>query len=538
MKRILTSALLAAGIILSAQARVTVDGTSAEASRAIMATYDELLRENFRDYEVLFRRADELARHNDFLRALDDLDKAMKYCPATDTEMMFQITGLRAICYYQLHRYQQALDAVNNALAIDSTHYPTVLLKANVEYELGSFAAAKADYGRLQRMNPHSADALYGLARIAAKENNRGLANEYMTQALEFTTDKSMTLVQRAHVHQMLDEYNAAVEDLLAAINTDASNTEAIIEFVNMAGSNYTAVIDGISATIQKVPNNPLYYYMRATVAENHYHYTDAIADYQYMLDNKLYKYPGLYASLAKCYYALGFYDDAMTNIAIALGQAGDNPDELALYFTVQAKIQRALGENEKALTSINNALSYDSELTPAMVEKALVLTSLKQPSEASNVLGEVIMNEPLDAEAYLLRAWVLNDFMNQSKAAAGYYTRVIDLEVHNQEAVTSLLGFAQLFSGQTARAVAWMDACLEQPDHDGMIHYYGACFYAWANRLDRAFECMQKALEAGYANYYDWTANCDGRINVEPLRDDPRFRALLDEHKALFQVK
>ena len=139
---------------------------------------------------------------------------------------------------------------------------------------------------------------------------------------------------------------------------------------------------------------------------------------------------------------------------------------------------------------------------------------------------------EPMN---YMLRAWVLNDFLNQQKAAKGLYGRVIDLELDHSERVGSLLGFARLFDGKTAQAVAWIDAILAEPDYDGKNHYYGACFYAWAGKPDKALDCMEASLKAGYANYHDWTANNDGRINVGPLRDTARFKTLMETYKSLF---
>jgi tetratricopeptide (TPR) repeat protein len=144
-------------------------------------------------------------------------------------------------------------------------------------------------------------------------------------------------------------------------------------------------------------------------------------------------------------------------------------------------------------------------------------------------------MNNPDAPMNYLLRAWVLNDFLNQSKAANGFYSRAAGLELDHSERIGSMLGFAQLFNGQTAKGVAWMENCLSEPDYDGGNHYLGACFYAWAGRTDKALECMEEALKAGYANYHNWTANKDGRVNVEPLRSNAKFQALLSQYSSIF---
>ncbi|MDE6543181.1 MAG: hypothetical protein K2K76_04365, partial [Muribaculaceae bacterium] len=75
----------------------------------------------------------------------------------------------------------------------------------------------------------------------------------------------------------------------------------------------------------------------------------------------------------------------------------------------------------------------------------------------------------------------------------------------------------------------------LAQPDNDGILNYYGACYYAQAGDIDKAFQCMETSLTHGYANAYDWNLNNDGRINIAPLRKDERFKTLMSKYDYLF---
>ncbi len=526
--------LLAATLISLCAAPAT---QAQQLQKNVMSVYDQMLRENYKDYEVLFRRANVYYNNGDYLRALDDLESAVKYTPdnATNAELLFEIYALRAECYVQLHRYTLALPEINSALKYDAQNYNALLLRADIEFELGDYSAAKADYSRLQRINSRSQESLFGLAKVAVKENNFGLANEYIEKAVALTPNKSSVFVKRAEVKKLMNDHTGAVDDLLVAIATDSSDSDALNQLVDMANTNYSAVMTGLSNAIKKAPNNPLYYFLRGSIAAGHYHYLTAIDDFKYIIDNNLYNYSGLYASLAECYYALGDYDTALENIESAIAKQDSQLDNVAHYQVVRSRIYRAISDYAKALSSAERALEYDSQSSEATVQKALVLTSQNQANEASALLGEVIMTEPYEPMNYLLRAWVLNDFMRDSKAATGFYNRVIDLELDHSEQLQSMLGFAQLFSGQTAKATAWMENCLSEPDYDGRINYYGACFYAWAGQSDKALACAEKALSAGYANYYDWTANNNGRINVAPLRDLPAFNELLQRHSSIF---
>lgn len=508
--------------------------TAADFNRAVMQAYEEMLRENYKDYETLFRRANAYYNQGDYLKALDDLESALKYAPTTDEDTRYALHALRAECYRELGRFSQALPEATEALQLDPTSTPMLNLRGNLEYDLGQYTEAKADFNKLLRINPRSQEAFFGLALVAAKENNLGLASEYMEKAVALTPNSSGAYVRRADVKEQMGDYNGAVDDLLLAIATDANDREALPALVNLANSNYSAVMAGLSGAIRQAPRQPLFYYLRGSIAAAHFHYKSAIDDFKYILAEGLYDYSGLYCALAECYYAVGDYQTALDNADQALAQY-EEQDDVCHFFTVRAMIQRALGLPDKALQSVDRALDFNGEDIDAMVEKSLILTDLKKAKDASSLLGEVIMVDPFEPLNYLLRAWILNDFLNQPKAAKGLYGRVIDLELDHSERVGSLLGFAQLFDGKTAPATKWIDAILAEPDQDGEKHYYGACFYAWAGKPDKALECTEAALKAGYANYHNWMNNNDGRLNVSPLRDLPRFKELMEQYKSLF---
>lgn len=532
MKRLTLSLLLALTLGGAAYSQ-----TQSDYDRVIMQTYADLMRENYKDYETLFRRANTYYNNGDYLKAMDDLDSALKYCPETDTDSRYAIYALRSECFVELKRYSRALPEADEALKIDPTAAPMIALRARIELELDKYQEAQTDYNRLLRLQPRSTEALFGLATVAARQRNIGLATEYMDRAVELAPNDSGSYVERSRIKQLIGDYNGAVDDLLLAMATDANDSKALPALVRLADSNYSAVITGLTAAIRQAPRNPFFYYLRASIAAAHFHYSAAIEDFDFIIKERLYEYAGLYCSLAECYLALGKYDLALENSEQALANYDLQSDDVSHYYTVYASILRAMGRNDKALTAIDRALDFNEEDLDAQTEKSLVLVELKKYDDASALLGEVIMSNPYDPMPYMLRAWVLNDFLNQPTAAKNLYNRVIDLELDHSERIGSLLGFAQLFAGLTPRATAWMDAILAEPDYDGKSHYYGACFYAWAGRTEKALSCVETALKAGYANYYDWTANNSARINVAPLRDSARFKALLEQYKSLFAI-
>lgn len=533
MKRSFITSLLAMAVACGAFAQAP---STADFNRAVLQAYEEMLREDPKDFETLLRRAQTYFQMQEYMRALEDLGQALKYVPATDKDNRFAIYAMRAECYMKLNRYSLALPEATEALKIEPASESMLNMRGKIEYDLGDYAASKADFTKLLRIQPRNQEAFFGLALVAAKENERTEANDYIQRAVALTPNSSYVYVRSAQVREAMGDYSGAVTDLLSAVVTDASDPKALPALVDLANSNYAAVNAGLTEAIDKNPRQPLFYFLRGSIAAAHFHYSEAIADFNYIIDENLYAVPAMYCTLAECYYALGKYDTALSKIEPALNDYGES-DNVSQFYTVRARIYRAMGEDAKAKASIDRALDFAPDNSDAIVEKALVMTSLKEYKDASTLLGEVIMNEPYQPMNYILRAWILNDFLNQPKAAKGLYGRVIGLDLDHSENLPSMLGFAQLFDGKTAPAIAWMDAILAKPDYDGKNHYYGACFYSWAGKTDKALDCMEQALRNGYANYHDWMNNNDGRINVSPIRDTARFKELMKQYAAIFAI-
>lgn len=500
-------------------------------TKAMMDTYQRLIDENPQDYETYLKRANEYYRYDQYLRALNDVNEALKYIPGGDNDSRFQALCLRANIYENTGKPSDALDDLNAALRIDPANYITVYQRANIEYELGKYDEAKADYQRLHRLNARSVEALFGLARCAVKEQNIGLANEYADQAVATAPSQSDVYTRRASIRQMMGNNNGAVDDLILAISTDNSNNKALKELVNMGNEDYTAVMTGLSNAIRQAPRVGMFYYIRAVIAMSHYRYLAALGDFKTIVDQNLYDHPGLYKSMAECYYALGNYAQASADIEYAISSTADN----ASYYVILSKIRRAQWRAEDALEAAEKALAQNPDYADALAQKSLALVDLKRYQDASDAIGEAILNDASIPYYYMIRGWILNDFLNRPNNATTFYNQLIAMD-DNDQSVKSLKGFALLFTGKQAEAIGWIESILaETPDHDGQANYYAASLYSQAGMPDKALEHMEKALANGYANSHDWNLNYDARVNVAPLRDNPRFAALLEQYKSIF---
>ncbi len=501
-------------------------------TKAMMDTYQKIIDENPQDYETYLKRATEYYRHDQYLRALNDVNEALKYIPEGDTDWKVQALELRANIYQNTDRPQEALVDLNAALALSPQSYMAIYQKANLEYELGQYANAKASYQKLYRISPRSLEALFGIARVAVKESNYGMATEYADQAVNTAPSQSDVYTRRASIRQSMGNNTGAVEDLILALSTDSNDKRALRDLIKMGNVDYTAVMAGLGNAIRQAPNVGMFYYLRAVIAMEHYRYKDALNDFKTIVDQNLYNFAGIYQSMAGCNYALGNYIQASSDIEYAIASTDKNAD----YYIELAKIRRAQWRSEDALTAINKSLEKQSNNHKAQAEKALILVDLERYQEASDAIGEATIYDADNAYYYLVRAWILSEYLNQPVNAKLFCDRVITSAPDNKEPIKSLEGFALLFKGEKDAAISWIEKILaETEDKDGYINYLATCLYAQSEMSDKAFAAMEKALEKGYANRYDWERNNDARINVNPLRNDARFNSLLEKYKSIF---
>ncbi len=529
-------AFTAAALVLAAASALAQTGIRNPMTMAVMQVYEEELQENPANYEVRMNRAEEYFRHGEYTRALEDIDTALGYIPQSETETLLHAHLLRAGIYNSTGRSQQALEDLAEAERLNPSSFSVVLQKANTELQLQQYAQAKTDYQRASRLNPRSAKVYIGLAKVAVAENNMGVANEMLESAVNLDPNNAQTYISRAEVRKAMNNHNGAVSDLVMALSVDSRDQRAMSALVEYGNTNYPAVMAGLTDAITAAPQAGMFRYLRAGIAQAHYRYLAALQDYEEIVAGQLYNYHGIYASMAECQMALGRYDDALANIDYALGMVRDRT---CPYYVLRSRILRATGRNDEAVTAAANATAADRNSGEALMELAMAYTATGKYDDAITLLGEAAMNDAEDPRFPMLRAWILETYLNEPQAAAQQYRLVADMEHFDLTDPRSLKGFALLALGNKDAADRWMDNILQNAtDTDGMIHYYAACYYAQADNQEKALECADRALDLGYADYYKWNDFKDGKVNAGTLRDDLRFLNRLARHNAMFGIE
>jgi adenylate cyclase len=107
--------------------------------------------------------------------------------------------------------------------------------------------------------------------------------------------------------------------------------------------------------------------------------------------------------------------------------------------------------------------------------------------------------------------------------AKDGAHAASVYVEQHPENSRAWMLGAtAFLRLGETDKAMQFAEAALDADPDSESTHYNGACFYALAGEIEKALDCLENSSTF---NDPEWI---DNDSDLDPLRDEPRFKALM----------
>lgn len=518
---------IALPMVLNAQEKVS------EAQRrinaAVMAVYDEELSKNPFDYALLYSRANQYFINGEYLKSLDDINNALKYMPQSDKSTLFESYVLRAKIYVIRDEKELAIKDLKMANTIKPTDQHTVLLLGNMSFECDDLATAKASYQTLLRINSLDYNALAGLAKVAVKEGNYEQAANYANRAVDLFPAEPHVYLNRSDVLVMMNDYKGAAQDVISAISVSKDMSAALIRLVEMSDTNYEDVMTALSNSIDKAPNVGMFYYIRATVAMEHNHYSAGLRDLNTIISRKLYDYHGIYYYSALANFNLSRYMEALNRINIAIMMDASRAD----YYVLKAQIQSAMGMTKDGLQSVYMALGADSNNIEALREKALLHILDKDYKNALTAVNEALLNDPTRADNLLLRAWLSKTYLKGETSAKNDYNKVLALD----DDIYSLRGVALCGLGKVDEAKAWADKIVADYLMAGGESYYTASVvYTLCGDYEKALDLLEKALANGYGNYYTVYDYREGEVNLLPLRSLPRFKEIVKKYDKVFE--
>jgi TolB-like protein/Tfp pilus assembly protein PilF len=174
------------------------------------------------------------------------------------------------------------------------------------------------------------------------------------------------------------------------------------------------------------------------------------------------------------------------------------------------------MGQTQEAIAVAHHAQEIDP-LSPTMNGSiGEIYLHARQYDRAIVWLQKAIELDPDWNPAYA--------FLGRTYLYKGMYEEAITTIQKRNYISRSLIGYAYAMAGRHAEARKILDQCLANPEKCLIPSYRIALIYAELGEMDKAFQWLEKA----YNERFLWLVFLRVEPELDPLRDDPRFKDLL----------
>jgi predicted O-linked N-acetylglucosamine transferase (SPINDLY family) len=318
----------------------------------------------------------------------------------------------------QLGRFDEALTAYNNGLALRPDAAEAFNNRGNVFQALRRFDEALASYDRaiaLRADNPQAHNNR-GNALQALERHEEAIAS--YNRAVALKPDYALAFLSRGDALQNLQRHEEANESYLKALAINPYLTEAHYNrgnAVQALGGFDEALVCYENALVLK-PDHAGAFYNRGNALQALERFEEAIACYDKVLAMRPDSAES-HANRGLALHALKRFDEAVASFDRGVALNADNAD---LYSNRGLALQE-LKQFDAALADYDAALSLDPNHAEAYNNRGVVLQALKQSDAALASYEAALTLKPDNAEAYTNRGNLFQELKRFDDALACY---------------------------------------------------------------------------------------------------------------------
>jgi TolB-like protein/Flp pilus assembly protein TadD len=244
--------------------------------------------------------------------------------------------------------------------------------------------------------------------------------------------------------------------------------------------------------------------------------------------------YARAYAGVAECctfLFMYGYGDDAdLEQADLASRRALEFAPDLAEAHVARGQVLFLRNDYGAADEAFETAIRLNPRLYEAYYFYARSNFVRGNLESAAKLLGHAARIDPDDYQAPLLVAQIYDSQERPEQAIASRRRGIEAVERRLQQSPEETRALymganALVCLGESEKGVRWAERALDLEPDEPMLLYNVGCVFSLAGETDRALECVEKSVRGGLA-YVDWLRQDS---NFDPLRDHPRFQALLE---------
>jgi len=235
---------------------------------------------------------------------------------------------------------------------------------------------------------------------------------------------------------------------------------------------------------------------------------------------------PSIYRRISDCYYELGAYDEALSNINQSLNMDSTDLSNLAR----KANIYYEMGDAKAAIIEWDKVLAAQPEYGFGYYRRGWFKELDGDLDGAVEDLSMAIVLDPEDSYAYVSRGDV---YLKQGKKdlAEADFKKVIEIEDSPEK--YSCVHYAYQGLGLYDKAVEAIDSIIARNEDRAGSYYDAACLYSRMKDKNNALKCLEKSLELGYMRF----AHIERDFDMDFIRGTEEYKTIIRKYKTAHEA-
>jgi tetratricopeptide (TPR) repeat protein len=435
----------------------------------------------------------------------------------------------RGTGFYEIGNCHQAIEAYEQALALNEQCVDAYCGRGNARRFLGDYGGSWHDFERAVSLDPRNGIAYIGRALATcfrAPGNPQANADFQHGKSLLAQPQNAIEYVMRGTAQAQLQDSAAAIADYTIALEL---NPRLVLAYNNRGNlrqhlGDWDGAIADFSMVLEIDPYSAIAYNNRAIVYAHRNLAAEAIADYTQAIELQP-DFASAYNNRGNAYSNLGRYDEAMADYNRAI----EFQPDFAVAYSNRGNIHRVLEDLPAALIEYDLAISLDPNLTIAYYNRGICHRQSGRHELAIADYTKTIALDPQYFYAYYHRANA-RQYLGDKRGAIADYTQTIRFDpefsnaYYNRAVIRSEIGDLQGAMEDFDRAIEIQPLLPE-------AHYQRAYLLSRTGNHQIALEQYQQAivLKPDYLDAYYQQGLCRQTLgdNSGALADFDRILAI-----------
>ena len=461
--------------------------------------------------------------HDEYGKALDAANMAIKLLPKKDTEYLTFAYGYRSKTYLCLGDTVKALADCEAAIKVDPKNTDLYNDRAQIYYEQKKYALADADYRKMTELKPGDVMGYMGLGRNANAQEHWEDAIKHFDYVTKLSSEYSSGYSFRAESYIGLEKWNEATDDIVKALSLDWDRKAHYLA-VMVKEPAFTMLVAKLKVQSAKAPNEATWPYIIGTMYEQAKDYNKAI-DYYTQAKSKDAS-EQILQKIATCHYRLGNYEDALTYINKALNMDSTNVN----FMAQKANIYYESGDAKAAVAEWDKVMVMQPEYGFGYYRRGWFKELAGDLEGGLEDLTMAIVLEPKESYFYGTRGDLYKK-LGKAELAEVDFRKVIELEDSPEK--YECIQYAYEGLGMYDKAKEAMDIMIARDSTDYGNYYDAACMYSRMKDKENALKYLEKALMMGYNRF----AHIERDFDLDFLRSTDEFKVLIEKYKGQKKV-